>query len=214
MAVSGTNGALDESSSLRAEFTIEPHPAANCSILESGPRSDDVTRNLVPTDETRETDVECRSAVTDPETGGQQYLVNDVSGRCICPIFHAHECTTSIERYEAGAMDIVVMTPSNDVLTSLVEELRETGATVQLRRISHAGGGNAESSLEIDVDGVTDKQREAVCVAVEAGYFETPREANLDELADRLGVSPSAVSQRLSAVQSKLVTSLFEQQSL
>lgn len=214
MAVSGTNGALEHSAPLRAEFTIEPHPAANCSILESGPRSDGITHTLVPADETSKPVGECRVAVSDPKTGSQQFLVNDVSGRCICPVFHKHKCTTSIERYEAGAMDIVVTTPSNEELTDLVEELRETGATVQLRRISHAGEGNDESSLEIDVDGVTEKQREAIRVAVEAGYFETPREADLDELSDRLGVSPSAVSQRLSAVQSKLVTSLFEQQSL
>lgn len=49
-------------------------------------------------------------------------------------------------------------------------------------------------------DGVvalTDKQQELLTVAHEEGYFDVPRGISQDELADRLGVSKSAVSQRL-----------------
>ncbi len=49
-------------------------------------------------------------------------------------------------------------------------------------------------------DGVvalTDKQQELLTVAHEEGYFEVPRGISQDELARRLGVSKSAVSQRL-----------------
>ncbi|PCR91058.1 bacterio-opsin activator [Natrinema ejinorense] len=49
-------------------------------------------------------------------------------------------------------------------------------------------------------DGVvalTDKQQELLAVAHEEGYFDVPRGISQDELADRLDVSKSAVSQRL-----------------
>ncbi|WP_265107951.1 helix-turn-helix domain-containing protein [Halosolutus halophilus] len=49
-------------------------------------------------------------------------------------------------------------------------------------------------------DGVvalTEKQQELLTVAHEEGYFDVPRGISQDELADRLGVSKSAVSQRL-----------------
>jgi predicted DNA binding protein len=41
------------------------------------------------------------------------------------------------------------------------------------------------------------EQQETLAVAVEEGYFETPREVTLDELADQLGVPRSTVSYRL-----------------
>lgn len=44
---------------------------------------------------------------------------------------------------------------------------------------------------------LTAKQLEAVELAVERGYFDTPRGATLSDLADRLGISEQAVSVRL-----------------
>jgi predicted DNA binding protein len=41
------------------------------------------------------------------------------------------------------------------------------------------------------------EQQETLALAVEAGYFETPREVTLDELAERLDVPRSTVSYRL-----------------
>lgn len=44
---------------------------------------------------------------------------------------------------------------------------------------------------------LTNEQRDALARALEAGYFEVPRETTLIELADEIGISDSAVSQRL-----------------
>lgn len=44
--------------------------------------------------------------------------------------------------------------------------------------------------------GLTDAQRETLIGAVESGYLEIPRESSLSELADRLGVSSNAASER------------------
>lgn len=52
---------------------------------------------------------------------------------------------------------------------------------------------------------LTDIQRETLIVAYEAGYFSVPREHSLVELADDLGVSDSATSQRLRRGLAKLV---------
>lgn len=45
--------------------------------------------------------------------------------------------------------------------------------------------------------GVTDAQREALIHALEMGYFAIPRQTTLEEIADELGISIQAVSQRL-----------------
>lgn len=60
----------------------------------------------------------------------------------------------------------------------------------------------------VDQITLTEKQREAVQTAVEMGYYETPRSASPADLAETLGVTRSALSQRLNAVETKLVTAL------
>lgn len=44
---------------------------------------------------------------------------------------------------------------------------------------------------------LTDPQHEVLALALERGYFDVPRQINVVELADELGISDSAVSQRL-----------------
>lgn len=60
----------------------------------------------------------------------------------------------------------------------------------------------------ITVDHLSEKQLEVVELAMKAGYYDEPRQATLSDLSDELGVSPSAVSQRLNAVEHKLVRAL------
>lgn len=66
------------------------------------------------------------------------------------------------------------------------------------------------SPCVITVDDLSEQQLETAELAVERGYYEKPREASLSELAEEFGVSKSAVSQRLSNVERKLVRSLVE----
>lgn len=44
---------------------------------------------------------------------------------------------------------------------------------------------------------LTDTQQEALVLAYERGYFESPREVTLEDLGDELGISSQAVSSRL-----------------
>jgi len=58
---------------------------------------------------------------------------------------------------------------------------------------------------------LTDRQREALRAAYLAGYFERPRDASGEEVADRLGVSNSTFSQHLRAAQAKVFAHVFEE---
>lgn len=62
----------------------------------------------------------------------------------------------------------------------------------------------------LTVDDISEKRLEAAKTAVRRGYYEVPREASLADLASELGVSESAVSQKLNAVERKLVRALVE----
>jgi predicted DNA binding protein len=45
--------------------------------------------------------------------------------------------------------------------------------------------------------GLTDKQREALVLAHQRGYYDSPRESNLEEVAAELGISRQALASRL-----------------
>ncbi|WP_254831259.1 helix-turn-helix domain-containing protein [Haloglomus salinum] len=54
-------------------------------------------------------------------------------------------------------------------------------------------------------DGLTDRQHEALRIAYELGYFEIPRQASLEDIAEELNLSPSSVSERLRRAQTQLI---------
>ena len=58
---------------------------------------------------------------------------------------------------------------------------------------------------ESDADDLTPEQREAITLALRRGYFSTPRETTLGDLADDLGISQQALSDRVRRATEKVV---------
>ncbi|WP_305038422.1 helix-turn-helix domain-containing protein [Halovivax gelatinilyticus] len=200
---------LNDSGHLRARFRIEPDPKAGCGVVAAGERGDRVTQSLGAGGE--DCDSRCHAEV-DVADEGARLLSSDVSRYCICPVFQGHDCVASVDSLERGELVVTVSVASRDEFRSIVDSLREREASVRLLRVSRSvdEAGGVERALEIETSAITDKQREAVRMAVEAGYYETPRRTDLGELAERLGISKSAVSQRLTAVETRLVAGLVD----
>jgi predicted DNA binding protein len=93
--------------------------------------------------------------------------------------------------------------PDRNALVAFNDRCRErdVSVTVDHLRSADADGGGPVS--------LTEKQRELLTVAYEEGYFDVPRRISQDELADRLGVSKSAISQRLRRAIAQLCGSAF-----
>ncbi len=67
---------------------------------------------------------------------------------------------------------------------------------------------HALSPLELDREyDLTDGQRKALVLAYSRGYFDSPRDATQDDLADELDISRQAVSSRLQRGLRRLVAS-------
>ncbi|WP_254768525.1 helix-turn-helix domain-containing protein [Salinilacihabitans rarus] len=81
--------------------------------------------------------------------------------------------------------------PDRESLVALNEFCRERGVTFRVNHLRLSDDG------EDGVVGLTPKQQRLLTVAYEEGYFDVPRGISQDELADRLDVSKSAISQRL-----------------
>jgi hypothetical protein len=54
------------------------------------------------------------------------------------------------------------------------------------------------------------RQREALAVALDVGYYEIPREGDRDEVADRMGCAPSTASEHLRKAERHLVTTFAD----
>jgi Predicted DNA binding protein len=60
-------------------------------------------------------------------------------------------------------------------------------------------------SVQGDDYELTDTQREALVLAHERGYFDSPRETSLEELADELGITQQSLSSRLKRGHRRLI---------
>lgn len=98
-----------------------------------------------------------------------------------------------------GAWRLSLRFPDHERLTAYHTRCVDADVSLRVEMV------NDPASLRGDADPLTDVQRETLLVALETGYFAVPREATLTELADRLGVSDTAVSQRLRRGMEQLV---------
>lgn len=192
---------------LRVTLLVTPSPKAGCAVLDAGPSGRVTMHETLRPGEACDGGCTCKAEATAATDDGPRLLEGNVTGHCVCPVFSEHDCLASVEGFEGDTLTISVAVPDREELAIVVAALRDRGATVRLKRISSAAE-TERRLLELDADAITDKQREAVHAAVEAGYYDTPRDADLSDLAAELGVSRSAVSQRLTAVESKLVDEL------
>ncbi len=74
--------------------------------------------------------------------------------------------------------------------------LRDRGLRIAVRRVRKGRG-------------LTPRQREILLRAIEEGYYDFPRRITLSELAEKLGISKSYLSETLAKVESKLLPEML-----
>lgn len=145
----------------------------------------------------------CRMATAGDSTSEyQDYEVNET---CPCEIFAQHDCVVDFDEIRDGRMIFSLTLPDRSKLPSIVADLREAEAAVSVERILTVGETDDCPPV------LTDKQCEALSLAIESGYYDRPRGTTLDELAETLDITPSAVSQRLNAVNRRLIEKYCQQ---
>jgi len=137
---------------------------------------------------------------SDSTVGGFERVIETGSGEAIYSFEYTDEA--KVLSPVVSAANGVVLDMKNDgrawVLTVWIRErtdlarlweyARDNGIDIELLRVNeYAGLGDGDA-------GVTDSQRNALLVALEAGYFEEPRNATLGDVAAELGISQPAAS--------------------
>lgn len=98
--------------------------------------------------------------------------------------------------------------PSRDALHSVWEHARENDISFSLLEVYQKRKGGSNSSF-----GLTEEQQKALEIAYEKGYFSEPREMSLEDVANEVGVSSTAMSGRLRRGMRNLLSStLIEDQ--
>lgn len=101
---------------------------------------------------------------------------------------------------ENGVWTIRLRFENHEDVSNLYETFAERGISVDVVRL-HELSDRGHEDL-----GLTKEQYEALETAIRLGYFEIPRESQLQEVADELGISDQALSERLRRAYHSIVT--------
>lgn len=203
---------------LSVVFEIEPPPESNCPMGEFSGDIEEIRQQLVNgechTDAKVHTD-DCACS-PDRECTEVVHQTRSIEATCPCAVFGEFDCVPELVDTTTDGIQIETYLPDRGHLADLVTRLKDVSNCLrlrQLKRIDTAEVERSRNTATLDLFEVTDKQREAVTKAVAAGYYSRPREATLEEIAEGLDITRSALSQRLNTVESKLATAAFRQAS-
>jgi predicted DNA binding protein len=131
--------------------------------------------------------------------GRREYCVAVTdAGRLVAP--DATAVRTRLTRVEVadGEWTVSLRAPDRAALVAFRDRCEVADVAFRVAQLSAQAPADADT-------GLTPGQREALSLAYERGYFDEPRESSLEELADELGVSSTAVGGRLRRGTARLV---------
>ncbi len=142
--------------------------------------------------------------VSDDETGRLYSLATtDAVGTTVYPLWATRDGEGLSAHYADGWWHSEVRFPTRTQLADYRETLIELGVQVDVRGIYKEGPHGP-------APGLTTEQREALTAAYRNGYFSVPRETTTAALAEELGISGQAVSERLRRGYARLVDATFD----
>ena len=198
---------------LDAELAIVPPKSCSCGV-------EDIDGDVVGLEQMRVGDEHYSDLMvaTESEQQGETgplvvHRRGAVGSDCPFQVFYDEGWVPRVTGVEDQQIYVQVYLPDRDALSGVIDVLKRTAAefTVRrLRRIDRNGIGDESKEVTFDLCTLTEKQRETAIRAVEAGYYDDPRETSLEQLAAEMDISKSALSQRLKSVEKKLLKCAFD----
>ena len=193
-----------ENRSLRVELEIER--GGPCTM-------DHVDGNIVDVDvRFDEGDCQCDIGVQKRTEDGEQtatkYFSNDICDHCPGIVFADHDCIPRYLRIGDGSFVMETYVQDTETVSSIVSDVRERCKRVVVRSITSTERLEYPETCTVDISVLTPKQREAVHRAKQAGYYDSDTKVPLGELATEMGISKSALSQRLQRAEANVIRQL------
>lgn len=120
--------------------------------------------------------------------------------RLIQRLVNAEVTLLSIQA-EDRAWKLRLLTPERSGISQAQAIMNDLGCNAECQRISPLDSTDSSRS------GLTKRQKDALVEAFESGHYEVPRDATADEVADELGISHQALSERLRRAHRQLIES-------
>ncbi|WP_435153330.1 helix-turn-helix domain-containing protein [Haladaptatus sp. DFWS20] len=145
-----------------------------------------------------------QQALQDDPTTTEVTKISDLDGGSLYSVRWSEETKETVEQVLKAdpiiltgtavrqGWDFQIRFNSPENLSTLQTNLNSRNVSVELKRLYAPEAPTVDGEFML-----TPKQRIAVMVALEAGYFDVPRKANLSELAKQLDITPQALSKRL-----------------
>jgi hypothetical protein len=150
----------------------------------------------------------CRSEaiVGDDDEVEVLHMERHMGEQCVADVFFDHDCVPHVSDAREDSILVTAHPPGRSEIQDIMGGLRDAGYEARVERIVHID----EDCLGLppvlcDFGLLTEKQQEALMLAVERGYYAQPRQATLEELAEELGIGKSAVSHRLKSAEAKII---------
>lgn len=119
----------------------------------------------------------------------------------VCSTFAGLDCfLVSASTKGGGKMEWRVFVSGDEGLKSLFKRLDRNGVEYSVISLTH----------KMRKREVTSRQEEIARVALDLGYFEFPKRIRLEELAEKLGLSPGTLSEILRRAEKHILSKYFE----
>lgn len=136
---------------------------------------------------------------------------SDTTG-CPCAVVFENDAIPRVRPARSGTdgdLRLTTYVQSPDRAEQITTALREVSSSFEVIDYREIGAGE-EWSARIDLSGLTDKQREAIRMAMVEGYYEMPSETTVEDLAAMTGISSSAFATRLRKAEREIFSQLLE----
>lgn len=200
---------------LEVEFEIVPPESCSCGVGDVDGEIVDLREVRVDGEHYADLTVSSSGDCCPEEEGGCViHRRRPVDADCPFRAFYDEGWVPRVVKITDESVRVRTYLPDRDTLSDVVDVLERTAETVQvrkLRRIDEEAVGTESDQVTIDLNGLTEKQRTTAIRAVESGYYDQPRKISFENLANKMGISKSGLSQRLNAVEAKLMKAVFSE---
>ena len=117
----------------------------------------------------------------------------------VFPTLRGHDATPMGATRDADGLHLRARFPDRDALDAFLRAAEDIARCAEVHSLYTEDAGSAAGH------DLTDRQRAALELAFERGYYETPSETTLDALAEEFGVTPQTLSRHLRVAVEKVV---------
>ncbi|QSG06917.1 helix-turn-helix domain-containing protein [Halapricum desulfuricans] len=157
---------------------------------------------------------ECRATIVTREDDDVSVLQTrqEMGQDCISQVFHQHGCVPHVVDADEDSITVTVYPDSRETIPDLVDSIQDLGYVLDIERLVGVSPELiGDSTVLCDLSVLTEKQREAVELAVARGYYARDGDVDMASMADELDISKSALSRRLKSAEAKLMLEFISQ---